>query len=73
VDSSIYPHILAEKTWTDDDNKLLLFVHTELIVMWLHGDVVYSHFSVESMISGYHEYKVCWNNPVFGEDLLILA
>ena len=27
-------------------------------------------FSVESMIHGYHEYKVIWDNPVVGEDLL---
>jgi len=30
-------------------------------------------FSVESMICGYHKYKVSWNNPVVGEDLLVLA
>ena len=27
-------------------------------------------FSVESLIRGYHEYIVVWNNPVIGEDLL---
>ena len=27
-------------------------------------------FSIESMIRGYHEYKLIWNNPVVGEDLL---
>ena len=26
--------------------------------------------SIESMIRGYHEYKLIWNNPVVGEDLL---
>jgi len=29
-----------------------------------------STFSVESMIHGYHEYKVVWDNPIVGEDLL---
>ena len=27
-------------------------------------------FSVESMICGYHEYKIVWDNPVVGENLL---
>jgi len=27
-------------------------------------------FSVESMIRGYHEYKVVWYNPLVREDLL---
>jgi len=27
-------------------------------------------FLVESMICDYHEYKVVWDNPVFGEVLL---
>ena len=27
-------------------------------------------FLIESMIRGYHEYKLIWNNPVVGEDLL---
>jgi len=27
-------------------------------------------FSAESMIRGYHEYKVIWYNPLVGEDLL---
>ena len=26
--------------------------------------------SIESMIRGYHEYKLIWNNPVVEEDLL---
>ena len=26
--------------------------------------------SIESMICDYHEYKLIWNNPVVGEDLL---
>ena len=26
--------------------------------------------SIESMIRGYHKYKLIWNNPVVGEDLL---
>ena len=37
--------------------------------MWLHGD--YSlDFSIESMICGYHKYKLVWDNLVVGEDLL---
>jgi len=28
------------------------------------------NLSVESIIHGYHEYKVVWYNPVVGEDLL---
>jgi len=59
-----------KKTLVDDDNKSLLLVCTELIVMWLHGDNVYLNFSVELMIRGYHEYKVVWYNPLVGEDLL---
>ena len=27
-------------------------------------------FSIESMINGYHEHIVVWNNAVVGEDLL---
>ena len=28
-------------------------------------------FSVESMIRGYHEYKLIWNDPTLGEELEI--
>jgi len=55
---STHPDILAEKTLADGGNKSLILVRTELIVMWLHGDDVYLNFSVESMIHGYHEYKL---------------
>jgi len=38
--------------------------------MWLHGNDVYEIFSVESIICGYHKYKVVWYNLLVGEDLL---
>jgi len=41
-----------------------------LVVAWLHGDDVYLNFLVESMIHGYHKYKVVWYNPLVGKDLL---
>jgi len=37
-----HPDTLVEKTLADGDNKSLLLVRTELVVMWLHGDDVYS-------------------------------
>ena len=67
---STHPDILAEKTLADGDKKSLLLVCTESIVVWLHGNGIYLNFSVESMIRGYHEYKVVWYNPLVGEDLL---
>jgi len=41
---STHPEILAEKTLADGDDKSLLLVHTELIVVWLHGNDVYLNF-----------------------------
>jgi len=41
---STHPDILVGKTLVDGDNKSLLLVRTELIVMWLHGDDVYLNF-----------------------------
>jgi len=43
---STHPDILVEKTLADGDKKSLLLVHTELIVMWFHGDDVYLNFQL---------------------------
>ena len=52
----------------DADNNLFLLVHNQLP----HGfmAMILYAFSIESMIRGYHEYKLIWDNPVVGEDLL---
>ena len=42
---STHPDILAEKTLADGDNKSLLLMRTELIVVWLYDDDVYLNFS----------------------------
>jgi len=67
---STHSDILVKKTLADGDSRLLLLMHTELIVVWLHGNDIYLTFSVESTIRGYQEYKVVWYNPLVGEDLL---
>ena len=41
------------------------FFRALVTIAWLHSDD-----PIESMIRGYHEYKLIWNNPVVGEDLL---